>query len=95
LKGPFPRDGASLAGVLALVFLFVRSTDFGADAATIPSLAAFGVGAFAFVRQFGRHKADRDSLEHAERRYRTLVEQLPIATYVLRVFDAKVVYVAR
>jgi len=82
------------AGFVALAFLFSRFNSFDANAAAIPPVAAFGVGALAFVRQLGRHKADQDSLDHAERRYRTLIEQLPIATYVLRVFDSKVVYVA-
>ena len=87
-------DGVPLAGFVALAFLLSRFNSFDANAAAIPPVAALGVGAFAFVRQLGRHKTDRDSLEHAERRYRALIEQLPIATYVMRVFDSKVVYVA-
>ena len=94
LQGVLRWDAAPLAGFVALAFLFSRFNSFGANAAAIPPVAAFGVGAFAFVRQLGRHKADQDSLDDAEQRYRTLVEQLPIATYVLRAFDSKVVYVA-
>ena len=97
LQSVLRYDGALLVGSPVLAaFLFSSFHSFDADAATVPSPAAFGVGAFAMaaIRRLGRHKTDLPAPERAERRYRTPAEHLSLATYFVRVFDSKVVYVA-
>jgi PAS domain S-box-containing protein len=86
---------AAASGFLVLAFLLVRPGD-GTEvhAQEIVAVLGFGGAAVAVAYVVAGQQAARTALAYSERRYRTLVEELPLVTYVARVVDSTVEYVS-
>jgi PAS domain S-box-containing protein len=62
--------------------------------AGLVAVVAFGGLAVAVARLIARRQAAGNALAYSERRYRTLVEELPLVTYAARVLDSRLEYVS-